>query len=59
VRRLALQDKIVAEPSGALALAAALMVPAERRGTSACLVTGGSIDPEKLVAILAGNAAAR
>ncbi len=58
VRRLALQDKIVAEPSGALALAAALMVPAERRGTSVCLVTGGSIDPEKLAAILATPQAA-
>jgi threonine dehydratase len=53
VRRLALQDKVVAEPAGALALAAALSVPAERRGTSVCLVTGGSIDVEKLAAILA------
>ncbi len=50
VRRLALRDKIVAEPSGALALAAALATsPA---GAAACIVTGGSIDADKLAAML-------
>jgi threonine dehydratase len=44
----------VAEPSGALALAAALARPPDRRGPAVCLVTGGSIDPEILAAILAG-----
>ncbi len=52
MRRLALGNKMIAEPSGALALAAALAIPDERRGLSVCIVTGGSIDPRKLVAIL-------
>ena len=54
VRRLALGENIVAEPSGALALAAALAVAPEKRGSTVCLVTGGSIDPHKLAEILAG-----
>lgn len=54
VRRLALDEKIVAEPSGALAVAAALATPAAERGTTVCIVTGGSIDAVKLVEILAG-----
>ena len=53
VRLLALENKIVAEPSGALAVAAAL---ADRQagcsGPAVCLVTGGSIDPARLAAIL-------
>ncbi|MGH9337230.1 MAG: pyridoxal-phosphate dependent enzyme, partial [Vicinamibacteria bacterium] len=52
VRNLALWNKIVAEPSGALALAAALSMPKSERGKTVCLVTGGSIDPAKLAAIL-------
>ncbi len=52
VRRLAIDSKLVAEPSGALALAAALAMPVEKRGRSVCIVTGGSIDSEKLAAIL-------
>lgn len=52
VRRHALQDKLVVEPSGALAAAAALRMPRSRRGRSACLVTGGSIDAGKLRALL-------
>ena len=51
VRRLALDANVVAEPSAALAVAAALDEPSGR-GRAACLVTGGSIDAEKLVAIL-------
>ncbi len=43
VRRLALGDKVVAEPSGALSLAAALATPPANRGTTVCLVTGGSL----------------
>jgi threonine dehydratase len=53
VRRLALHNKIVAEPSGALATAAALEIPASERGKTVCLVTGGSIDAAKLAEILA------
>ena len=52
VRRLATRDKIVAEPSGALALAAALSDHAHHHGPAVCIVTGGSIDPDKLAAIL-------
>lgn len=52
VRRLALGEKIVAEPSGALALAAALATPAARRGPTVCIVSGGSIDAGKLAAML-------
>ena len=42
VRRLAVGDRLVAEPSGALSLAAALATPPAERGTTVCLVTGGS-----------------
>ncbi len=52
MRRLATANKMIAEPSGALALAAALAIPEEERGLSVCIVTGGSIDPRKLAAIL-------
>ncbi len=52
MRRLATDNKMIAEPSGALALAAASAIPDEKRGLSVCIVTGGSIDPRKLVAIL-------
>lgn len=53
VRRLALDQKIVAEPSGALAAVAALEESPSSRGRSVAIVTGGSIDAEKLAAILA------
>lgn len=53
VRALARHDKLVAEGSGALAVAAALATPFEARGRSVAIVTGGSIDARKLAAILA------
>jgi threonine dehydratase len=53
VKRLALHSKIVAEPSGALSVAAALEIPASERGRTVCPVTGGSIDAVKLAEILA------
>ncbi len=53
VRLLATGGKMVAEPSGALALAAAIAMDPARRGLSVCLVTGGNIDPDKLAGILA------
>ncbi len=53
VRRLALGNKLIVEPSAALATAAALATPRERRGQSVCLVTGGSINASKFAAILA------
>jgi threonine dehydratase len=52
VRNLAIHNKVVAEPSGALAVAAALEIPVSERGKAVCLVTGGSIDPSKLAEIL-------
>ena len=52
MRRLAFGNKMIAEPSGALALAAALSMDEARRRLSVCIVTGGSIDAEKLSAIL-------
>ncbi|MEE9131485.1 MAG: pyridoxal-phosphate dependent enzyme [Phycisphaerales bacterium] len=52
MRRLATANKMITEPSGALALAAALAIGEEKRGLSVCIVTGGSIDPRKLAAIL-------
>ncbi len=52
VRQLALKAKLIVEPAGALAVAAALREPAAVRGASVCLATGGSIDPALLVEIL-------
>jgi threonine dehydratase len=52
VKRLALRNKLVVEGSGALAVAAALAMPAEQRGTSVCIVTGGSINPDLLTSII-------
>ena len=49
---LALENKLVAEGAGALSLAAALNTPVEERGKTVCVLTGGSIDAEKLVKIL-------
>lgn len=54
VRRLALEDKLVVEPSGALAYAAALGMAEAERGVSVALLTGGSIDAGKLAGILTG-----
>lgn len=57
VRNLALWNKVVAEPSGALSVAAAVAIPEVQRGRgqwgkTVALVTGGSIDPAKLAGIL-------
>jgi threonine dehydratase len=52
VRSLALWNKIVAEPSGALSVAAARSIPESERGKTVALVTGGSIDGAKLAGIL-------
>jgi len=53
VRRLVLDQKIVAEPSGALAAVATLQERPSKRGRSVALVTGGSIDAPKMATILA------
>ena len=52
VKALAVHQKLIVEGSGALALAAALSLDQATRGRTACLITGGSIDPVKLGAIL-------
>ncbi len=52
IKRLALHDKLVVEGAGALSLAAALAVPARRRGRSICVLTGGNIDADQLSSIL-------
>ena len=53
IKRLALGNRIIVEGAAALSVAAALETPAEKRGQTVCLVTGGSIDTNKLLEILA------
>jgi threonine dehydratase len=52
IRYLALENKLVAEGAGAMSLAAALDTPVEARGKTVCVLTGGSIDSEKLAKLL-------
>ena len=52
IRYLAVENKLVAEGAGAMSLAAALNTTVEERGKTVCVITGGSIDPEKLAKIL-------
>jgi threonine dehydratase len=52
IRSILWHNKMLAEPAGALALAAALQMPPKQRGKSVCLVTGGSIGIELLLEIL-------
>ena len=52
IRSLLWHNKMLVEPAGALALAAALKIPPTDRGKSACLVTGGSISVDLLMEIL-------
>ncbi len=52
VKRLALRNKLVAEPAGGLAVAAALAADPAARGRSVCIVSGGSINSDLLAEIL-------
>ncbi len=52
IRSILWRNKMLAEPSGALALVAALQMSPADRGKSVCLVTGGNIDAKLLVEIL-------
>lgn len=52
IRSILWHNKMLAEPAGALALAAALQMTPEQRGKSVCLVTGGSISSELMMEIL-------
>ena len=54
VRRLALHNKLVVEGAGALSLAAALKTPPSERGATVCVLSGGSIDADKLADIIMG-----
>ncbi|HVS62611.1 MAG TPA: pyridoxal-phosphate dependent enzyme [Thermoanaerobaculia bacterium] len=51
IRELALQDKLVAEPSGAIALAAA-KARRDRSHLAVAVISGGSIDPRLLADVL-------
>ncbi len=55
VIRFCLENKLVAEGSGAMSLAAALATPKEERGKSVCILTGGSIDSDKLTKIISNK----
>jgi threo-3-hydroxy-L-aspartate ammonia-lyase len=63
VRRLALQGRLVAEPGGAVAVAAALfrdraqlgLIPAETAAPVIAVLSGGNIDPTLLAEILGGS----
>ncbi len=55
VRRLALGNRMIVEPAGALSVAAALAMPETDRGRCVCILSGGSIDTDKLLGILAGG----
>jgi threonine dehydratase len=52
IRHLALRNKIVAEAAGALAVAAARAQEPERGGKAVAIVSGGSIDPDRLAEII-------
>jgi len=52
IRSLALENGLIAEPSAALSLAAARKMKHAERGQSVCIVTGRSIDRERLAEIL-------
>jgi threonine dehydratase len=53
IKRLALRNKLIVEGSGALSVAAALATPHEERGKTVCIISGGSIDSDKLMEIIA------
>lgn len=52
VKRLALRNKLVAEPAGGLAVAAALAAAGDTTGKSVCIISGGSINADLLAEIL-------
>lgn len=52
VKRLALRNKLVAEPAGGLAVAAALAATGDTTGKSVCIISGGSINADLLAEIL-------
>lgn len=51
--RLAMGDKLVVEGAGAAPVAAALKTAEAKRGTTVCIVSGGSVDPTLLAEVIA------
>ncbi len=51
VYQLAMRNKIISEPAGAMAVAAALALAPDERGKTICLISGGSINPSLLAEI--------
>jgi len=52
---MAVENKLVSEGAGALALAAAIDTPLEERGPCVCLVSGGNIPRQQLNEILGAS----
>jgi len=52
MKTLMLKHKLIVEGSGALATTAAALEPVENRGKSVCIISGGSIDIDKITTIL-------
>ena len=52
IRYLAIENKLITEGAGAMSLAAALNTHKDERGKTVCILTGGSIDSDKLTKIL-------
>ena len=55
MKALMLKHKLIVEGSGALATTAALLEPVEDRGKSVGIISGGSIDTEKILQILSDS----
>lgn len=53
--RLAMRNKIVPEPAGAMSVAAALSLPEAERGKTVCIISGGSINPALLSDVLSSG----
>ena len=52
MKALMLKHKLIVEGSGALATAATLHEPVDGRGKSVCIISGGSVDTEKIISVL-------
>lgn len=52
IKLLLLGNKLLVEGSGAMSVAAAIATPVSQRGRTACILSGSSIDTDKLMAIV-------
>lgn len=55
MRRIVLDDKLVCEPSGAVAAAGYLRDPDRAHGLSVAVLSGGNVDPGQLARVIAGD----